>query len=297
MSNDFYRSFEEKYRGSRDLIKSRLEIYLPFVYPLKRIDAFPKAFDLGCGRGEWLELLGENGFDAYGIDLDDGMLQACQQRMLKIEKKDLLQALADLPESSMSLISGFHIVEHLPFDILQKVIHEAYRVLKPGGIVILETPNAENIIVGTSGFYLDPTHVKPIPHELLSFLAEYSGFYRIKLVRLQENQELLLMPNPRLVDVMYGVSPDYAIVAQKNAYAEVTDGFDLPFSQDYGLGFEELATRFDNTISQMKERLDNVLAETRQANAYTHMILNSHSWRFTEPLRALIAGFRRIIFK
>ena len=77
MSSDFYRAFEDRYRGSRDLIKSRLRVYLPFVEPLKALYSDCIAVDLGCGRGEWLELLKEKGIGAHGVDLDDGMLSAC----------------------------------------------------------------------------------------------------------------------------------------------------------------------------------------------------------------------------
>jgi len=84
MSDSFYRAFEEKYCGPRSLIKSRLEAYRPFITPL--LIGFPNAhaIDLGCGRGEWLELLQENQFEAQGVNLDDGMLAACTELGLNV---------------------------------------------------------------------------------------------------------------------------------------------------------------------------------------------------------------------
>ncbi|MGE9641913.1 class I SAM-dependent methyltransferase, partial [Escherichia coli] len=77
-------------------------------------------------------------------------------------------------------------VEHIGFANVQLLIEESFRVLKPGGLLILETPNPENIVVASSSFYLDPTHTQPIPNQLLAFLTEYTGFNRTKILRLQE---------------------------------------------------------------------------------------------------------------
>ena len=137
----FYRAFEERHRGSRESIKERLRTYLPFVTHCQELYEECAAVDIGCGRGEWLELLTENGFHVLGVDLDEGMLAACKERNLPAEKKDALLALQDLPSQSQVIVSGFHIAEHLPFNTLQEVIKESLRVLRQGGLLILETPN------------------------------------------------------------------------------------------------------------------------------------------------------------
>ena len=85
----------------------------------------------------------------------------------------------------------------------------------PGGLLIMETPNPENIVVATRNFYLDPTHQRPIPPMLLAFVAEYAGFARVKTLRLQESKELVNKGDVSLQDVFAGASPDYAVVAQK----------------------------------------------------------------------------------
>ena len=244
MSDSFYKAFEEKFRGSRELIKSRLLVYLPFVNPLLEFYKEGKALDLGCGRGEWLELLQESGFDAQGVDLDDGMLAACRELGLKVQTHEAISFLENLPDASQVIVSGFHLVEHIPFPDLQALVQEALRVLKPGGLLILETPNPENIVVGTSNFYLDPTHKRPIPPALLAFIPEYFGCNIIKVLRLQESAELSKNNAPNLLNVLNGVSPDFAVVAQKDGPEQLLDATKPAFEAEYGLTLEELANRY-----------------------------------------------------
>ena len=257
----FYRAFEDKHRGSHETIKERLQIYLPFINPLKAIYPDCPALDIGCGRGEWLETLLENGFQALGVDLDDGMLQACKARNLPAIKVEALAYLKELPSESLAVLTGFHIAEHIPFDDLKELIGEAKRVLKPAGLLILETPNAENLIVGTQNFYLDPTHERPIPYMLLEFLMEYSGFERTKLLRLQENAGLVEYERLALMDVLAGASPDYAMVGQKSAAYIDTAPFDIAFNGEYGLSLDDLARRYDSTFVKQELDLKNRLEE------------------------------------
>ena len=249
MSDGFYRAFEDRYRGSRELIRERLAIYLPFVEPLHVLYPDASAVDLGCGRGEWLEVLRAKGISAVGVDLDQGMLNDCHGLGLNVEMGDAIAFLSSLPDESQIVVSGFHIAEHLPFDVLQQLVGEALRVLRPGGILILETPNPENLIVGTSSFYLDPTHARPIPPLLLGFLPEYAGFMRVKTVRLQEPAHLLATEKTSLLDVIGGVSPDYAVIAQKEAEDGIIALTENAFGRQYGLDLETLAKRFDSQIA------------------------------------------------
>lgn len=271
----FYRAFEDRYRGSRDVIKARLAVYLDFLRPLNGQGAeVPKAVDLGCGRGEWLELLVESGFEAIGIDLDEGMLAASRERGLTVVRGDALAHLSSLPDDSLAVVSAFHLVEHLPFDAVQTLISQSLRVLRPGGLLILETPNAENLVVGTSHFYLDPTHQKPIPHQLLGFLAEYHGFVRNKILRLQEAAVTAASPSPTLWEVLVGASPDYAVVAQKGGPAEDLARFDDAFGLEYGLSLETLAHRHEVHARGQNEQLQQGLialgAELTQTGGVLH---------------------------
>lgn len=316
MSIPFYRAFEDRYRGSRELVRERQKVYVPFLESLKQLYPECKALDLGCGRGEWLEILAQMGFKPLGVDLDTGMLDACHALGLPAEKGDALEMLKSLPDESLTVVSGFHIAEHIPFEDLKVLVAETLRVLKPGGLIILETPNAENLVVGTQTFYLDPTHERPIPHLLLNFLTEYSGFSRSKLLRLQESTALAEGGSVDLMSVLHGVSPDYAIIAQKQAAPEQMEKFDAVFAQDYGLSLETLARRYDTQLARWMAKSDAVIVELRdqlnhvlteslkneqfwrsQADATQAQIaalVNSTSWRITQPLRSSKSLFGKV---
>jgi SAM-dependent methyltransferase len=253
----FYRAFEERHRGSRELIKSRLEVYLPFVEPFKTLYKAPEILDLGCGRGEWLELLRNNGFQAKGVDIDEGMLSACRELDLNVRQADALGYLRGLTANKLSVVSAFHVVEHISFEALRQLIDEAYRLLKPGGLMILETPNTENLVVGTSGFYMDPTHQRPLPAQLLAFVVEYAGFARVKILYLQERPDIASTQQTTLANVLDGVSPDYAVIAQKKATKKVYALFDEPFERSYGLRLNTLADRYDQQTLSHTQWLQN----------------------------------------
>jgi len=265
LKNNFYREFEDRFRGSTDLILERLHVYKPFVQPLIKIhkdDAL--AIDLGCGRGEWLGFLTDLGFICQGVDLDDGMLDECKKNGYNVRNMDALEAIQGLPDSSYSIISGFHIVEHIPFDILLQLVTESLRVLKPGGLLILETPNPENVSVGSNTFYLDPTHTKPIPNLLLSFVAEFAGYNKVKTLRLQED-EAVFDREISLMDTFGATSPDYSVVAQKNASPSILDEFKIPFEKNFGITIQELTSRYDAKREQKINEINNQLIEANRS--------------------------------
>ena len=274
MNDGFYRAFEEKYRGSRELIKSRQRVYLPFIKPLLSVYENGSALDLGCGRGEWLEILKEVGFDGHGVDLDDGMLAACRERGLSVATADAVQTLKLLPSESQAIVSGFHIAEHIPFQDLQVLVQEALRVLRPAGLLILETPNPENIVVGTTSFYLDPTHHQPIPPQLLSFLPEFYGFARTKILRLQEPLSISDGRTLTIKDLLAGVSPDYAIVSQKRAAQSVLACASEAFELEYGVSFDTLADKFvqQTEARALQDRDALRAAEGRAQQAENHAL-------------------------
>jgi len=312
---DFYRAFEDRHRGSRAIIKSRLGVYLPLVVPLALAHPGTPVLDLGCGRGEWLELLHDNNIPAQGVDLDAGMLAACGELGLNVCNADALAHLGAQVDRSLLVVSGFHLAEHLPFASLQTLFDQAHRVLVPGGLLILETPNPENLVVGTASFYLDPTHHRPLPWPLLTFMAEHQGFGRIKLMRLQEeerlaNQDSLL----GLFDVLAGASPDYAIVAQKPGVTDQPIDFEQAFTDETGLSLYTLANRYDqcmhealretthrleraiessqHTANQALSLAQNSAERAEQLASTLSAVYASHSWRLTQPLRWLVRFFQ-----
>jgi O-antigen chain-terminating methyltransferase len=226
-----------------------------------------RVLDLGCGRGEWLELMTEAGFEAHGVDLDAAMLQECRQRCLAVQRGDAVAHLRGLGDESLSAVSAFHLIEHLSFDRLFTLVEEALRVLAPGGLLILETPNPENLLVATGDFHLDPTHRRPLPPPLLAFLTEFCGFARTKVLRLQESEELEKNPSPALYDVLAGASPDYAVVAQKAAPAERMALFDRAFDRQYGLVLHTLAARYDIALDARARQAEDAARQAQAAEA------------------------------
>jgi O-antigen chain-terminating methyltransferase len=247
VSDTFYRDFEAKFRGNRSTISDRLRVYLPFVRPLV---AEGNALDLGCGRGEWLELLAEAGMNAHGVDLDDGMLDEALKRGLSVERKDALEALRTTPDGTQAIVSMFHLAEHLPFDVLRALFTEAARVLRPGGVLIVETPNPENLVVGLINFHLDATHVRPIPPILMSFLADYSGFARNTTLRLQGKTPCSETAGD-LMSLLTDVSLDYAIVAQTKGTA--MGSLDGAFALELGTNLIDGVARFDRSGMQQRQ--------------------------------------------
>ena len=269
MSDQFYRAFEEKFRGPRGLIQQRLEVYLPFVQPV--CAAYPEALvlDLGCGRGEWLELLQKNAIAAMGVDLDTGMLEACQQINLKVQCQDALESLKQLQDGSASVVSAFHLVEHLPFDRVKDLVAECHRVLKPGGLLIMETPNPENFMVATHNFYLDPTHLRPIPPDLLAFVPEYLGYESVKILRLQETAGVKTHPNLSMLDVLTGASPDYAVVAQKAGHTALKQSLQALFDQAFGISGYALLERQRLQANDIGFKLEKSISKTEILLAQT----------------------------
>jgi O-antigen chain-terminating methyltransferase len=288
MASPFYKAFEDLHRGSRELIKTRLAVYLPFIEKVRSIYPETEVLDLGCGRGEWLELLQDQGFIASGVDQDDDMLAVCRSQGLKVITGDALAYLQTQASESKGVISGFHLAEHISFDDLQSLITESLRVLKPAGLLILETPNPENLVVGSSSFYLDPTHQRPLPSELLSFLATHLGFARAKILGLQESIPLRSKNAPTsLFAVLSGVSPDYAVIAQKTVDSNDEQKltlFEALFTKEYGLGLETLANRY-------QAHLDHIEGQVQFLSKRMDI-----TWKLLAPLR-IPACWLRNLFK
>src|SRR6266581_3124902 len=171
-----YVAFENQFRGSREVIKKRVRVYLDDVCGAGAVTADSPILDLGCGRGEWLELVNENGLAGEGVDSNAIMVSACQERGLRVIEGDALEYLRALPAESRGAITAFHLIEHLEFQLLVHLLRESFRVLRPGGLAIFETPNPDNVLIGSNRFYSDPTHLHPLPKEYSRFMLQSVGF-------------------------------------------------------------------------------------------------------------------------
>ncbi|MEE4362771.1 MAG: class I SAM-dependent methyltransferase [Desulfotignum sp.] len=221
-----YASFEDRFRGTRTDIKHRQQIYLPFIEQAGAGEETAPVLDLGCGRGEWLELLKENNKTALGVDINRVFVTQCRDLGLRVAEQDMLAYLRDLDTGSMGAVSAFQLIEHLPLKTLIKVMDETMRVLKPGGIVIFETPNPENILVGSCHFYIDPTHNNPLPPQTAQYLLEARGFRQCSIVRLHpcddtiKPEDIAAKAPTSLVQLLYG-EQDYAVIGHKTAQKQV----------------------------------------------------------------------------
>jgi len=208
-----YVAFENTFRGPKSVIKDQQAMYLPYVKEALAQTGKKKILDIGCGRGEWLELLQENGYDGCGVDQNGISISENAVSGLNVECIDGLEYLALQVDDSFAFISGFHFVEHLPFSKLLILIDECLRVLACNGILLFETPNPENLIVGACNFYTDPTHCHPLPHPTLKFLLEERGGRDVEVILCNPNENREL-GSAELQNLLYGPQ-DYAILCKK----------------------------------------------------------------------------------
>ena len=220
----FYFAFENHFRGTRTEIKERARVYLPCLSEAGVGMTEKPVLDVGCGRGEWLELLKENNCSARGADANTTMVALCRELGLDVTLADAVTHLRSLPARSQGAVTGFHIIEHLPFPILLELMAESWRVLQPSGVAIFETPNPGNVQVGTNNFYIDPSHLHPLPALLSQFLLETVGFTNVRILYLQpcdissheEGADSFMAQ--RFNEFFYGAQ-DYAVIGTKPATA------------------------------------------------------------------------------
>ncbi len=213
--DSLYFSLEDTLRGTPEQIKEETKIYLPV---LKNAGITGDILDVGCGRGEWLTVLKEAGFQARGVDHNRIVVQHCRELSLDVVEGEALEYLGSLANESLSAVSAFHFAEHLPLKTLVRFLDEAGRTLRPGGLLILETPNPENLLVGSCNFYLDPTHKNPIPIPTMQLLLEARGFLCQEVKRLHPVASARIEVKDQLTShlnhFLYGPM-NYAVVARK----------------------------------------------------------------------------------
>lgn len=165
-----YVAFENRYRGPRDEIRARLRDYVP------AFAGHAPVADLGCGRGEFLELLREAGVEALGAETNARAVQECRERGLPVEAADLLSFLRGRADGSLGGIFAAQVAEHLPPTVLVEAMREAARVLRRGGLLVLETPNPRSVTGFLEVWTRDLTHERALHPDTLRFLAAAAGF-------------------------------------------------------------------------------------------------------------------------
>jgi O-antigen chain-terminating methyltransferase len=215
-----YAGFEDLFRGDEELIRARQQEYVEYFRGRERV------VDIGCGRGEFLELLRDQNIDATGVELNTDQYLLCKEKGLRVVQEELFTFLESLPDASLGGIFSAQVIEHLTASDQLRLVELAYEKVASGSPVIFETINAQCVYAVMRNFFLDPTHVRPVHPETLKFAME-SMKYRDVTLRFSSraeghlpaltpdsNTESLAEFNQaiaRLNDLIYGFQ-DYAAV-------------------------------------------------------------------------------------
>jgi SAM-dependent methyltransferase len=170
-----YLGFENEFRGAVEEIRGRLEAYVPLFEGLEDV------VDIGCGRGEFLDLLRAKGIRSRGIDINDAMVEESRARGLDVQKGDALSYLSSLPDASIGGVFAAQVIEHLPGDYLTALIEVAAQKIRPGGRVVFETINPTCWVAFFESYIRDITHVRPLHPETMQYLLRVSGFDQVRV--------------------------------------------------------------------------------------------------------------------
>lgn len=219
-----YRAFEDEFRGSVKEIRTRIGRYLEYFKPGETV------LDLGCGRGEWLELLVDKGIEAVGVDISESFVSMCRNKGLNVVMEDMFSYLEHQPDHSLDGITAIQVIEHVTPVALAKLVELCYRKLKLGGRVLFETQNPTSVSAMTGYFYVDPTHIRPVHPKWLEYLLQANSFTEITveypnnpwvtsgaIPALPGNEVHIRLFNQRieyLNNLLYG-STDYTVIARK----------------------------------------------------------------------------------
>lgn len=173
--DSLYVAFENRFRGDRDEVRLRLEGYA------KLFEGLAPIVDLGCGRGEFLEILNEQRVDALGIEGNAHLAQQCRARGLEVLHGDLLGFIQASEAGSFGGIFASQVAEHLPPKALERLLKESHRVLRRGGLLILETVNTRSLLAFLEIYNRDLTHERPLHPDTLGFLAAAAGFGDVRI--------------------------------------------------------------------------------------------------------------------
>jgi SAM-dependent methyltransferase len=206
--------FQARFGGDEPVIREQSEAFIDLFAGRERV------LDLGCGRGIFLELLKDKGVGGYGIDLDPKMVSQARERGFEAFEQDALAHIESLPAKSIDGVYARHIAEHvLPGDLVA-MLRALRRALQPGSPVVFVTPNVSNLSVGAHTFWMDPSHLRPIPPDLFKFYLEVEGFRGVGVRTFQPSDQRLseefsdarARDNARLLNQTLFGDRDYAVV-------------------------------------------------------------------------------------
>jgi SAM-dependent methyltransferase len=218
-----YFTFESRFRPEQDVVEHQ-RLYVDLLRGYRRV------VDLGCGRGELLELLRDSGVSAYGVDVERDFILLVREKGFEVVDDDAVTHVEGLAPGAVDAITASHLIEHLPPEAMVRLVAAAADRLPDDGILVLETPNPESLLAGSVNFHRDPTHVHPIHPDTLTFLCESAGFDTVEVRRLSPVPAEYRLPSDspngsklgehldrvieQLNEFLYGYQ-DYAVIARK----------------------------------------------------------------------------------
>ncbi|MDZ4800330.1 MAG: class I SAM-dependent methyltransferase [Bryobacteraceae bacterium] len=206
-----YNRFSDRFRGDETYVRERQQFYIPYFRECQNV------LDIGCGRGEFLELLRDASVPARGLDLDDESVAICRTKGLQAETGDVFVWLASEPDGSFDGIFASQVIEHLTPSQVPRFVKLCAEKLRHGGVIALETPNPECLAIFATHFYIDPTHQRPVPAPLLVFYFEEFGLGNIEVHKLSPAGESMPTVNELPAgfrDAFFG-GLDYCGIARK----------------------------------------------------------------------------------
>ena len=209
--------FQAYFGGEESVIRAQSERFVDLYRGRHRV------LDLGSGRGTFLQLMRDEEIGAYGIELDERMVNEARTRGLEVEEGDALAHLRELAERSIDGLYARHLAEHVLPGELVEILSQCRRALAPGSPVVFVTPNPATLTVGAHSFWMDPSHLRPIPAELFRYLLEVHGFRDVEVVTFEPTQAAKLDENVgepamrdnvhRLNELLFG-DRDYAVIGR-----------------------------------------------------------------------------------
>jgi O-antigen chain-terminating methyltransferase len=206
-----YAGFADRFRGGEEYVRKNLRIYRPYF------EGKSAVIDIGCGRGEFLEMMREAGVPARGVELDEESVALCRSKGLDVEHADAFEFFDREPDASLDGVFASQVIEHLPPERIPELVKLCASKLKSGGLLAFETPNPECLAIFATHFYLDPTHTRPVPPGLMVFYLEEYGFGGIEVHRLSPAVESMpsLAELPAAFREAFFGGLDYGVLARK----------------------------------------------------------------------------------
>ena len=292
--SDFYLAFENKFRGSDDDVKQKLVFYDGLLNEIISRFTNCNLLDIGSGRGEWLMKCSELGINSTGIDNNKCMCDLSRSKGLNMKFGDALDILKNLDNDSFHIISSFHFIEHISFDTFLEILEECKRILIPGGVLILETPSIDNLLVSSKDFYLDPTHKTHIHPETVIFALNYFGFTDAKYF-------LLNPPSYKKIDfrsinyVLDGAGRDVSIIATYHDQLDISlfdkslDWINKIDSANNTLEVSNLYNKLmDKKIRRLNEELNSLNIQVENLLFYNNKIFNSFPVKLLRKIKSSI---------